>query len=215
MIKTNDESILRQDSAAVGSQPSNEFAIECITAVCIHGDSLPKYRNLIEKRYGADFYQKCDDFVLEVRMAEDRKKLTKTSALKLESLARELGVSAETLADVKNKIKSSMEEENEKGENHPVKTGGSNFNWILPLVIVGVLSVIRGIVEFNNNTDNPTQEYFQEEANEITDEDSSPSLSGTSYNIDGDEDYESLLSKRELTESDLKGKSNYELQKNS
>ena len=73
------------------------FINDCIKEVCLKGDSLVKYKRLIEKQYGSDSYQKCINFVKEVRLVINRKKFTQTSIANLNYLANEINVTSATV----------------------------------------------------------------------------------------------------------------------
>ena len=70
---------------------------DCIKVVCLEGDSLTKYKRMIEKQYGAEFYQKCGSFVKEMKLSVRRKKFTQTSITNLKYLANEIYVTTDTV----------------------------------------------------------------------------------------------------------------------
>lgn len=70
---------------------------DLIKEVCLKGDSQTKYKRMIEKRYGAEFYQKCGYFVKEVKRSVNRKKFTQTSIANLNHLANEIDVTSSTI----------------------------------------------------------------------------------------------------------------------
>ena len=75
----------------------DEYISECIKEVCIKGDSISKYRTIIEKKYGIEYYQKCEGFVEEMKRSVDKKKFTNTSVTNLHYLAHQIGVSEATV----------------------------------------------------------------------------------------------------------------------
>lgn len=75
---------------------------DCIKEVCLKGDSLTKYKRMIEKQYGAEFYQKCGNFVKEVKRSVKRGKFTQTSLTSLQYLANEIGVSSSMIDELVN-----------------------------------------------------------------------------------------------------------------
>ena len=58
---------------------------------------MVKYKRMIEKQYGSDSYQKCINFVKEVRLVINRKKFTQTSIANLNYLANEINVTSATV----------------------------------------------------------------------------------------------------------------------
>lgn len=89
-----DKSIIKNiDSVDVNPTYIND----CIKEVCLKGDSLTKYKRMIEKQYGAEFYQKCGNFVKEVKRSEGRKKFTQTSQTNLKYLANEINITSDTV----------------------------------------------------------------------------------------------------------------------
>ena len=94
-----DESILKK----TGSSGNNVAYInDCIKEVCLNGDSLTKYKRMIEKQYSAEFYQKCSNFVKELKRSAKRGKFTQTSLTNLQYLANEIGVSSSTIDELVN-----------------------------------------------------------------------------------------------------------------
>lgn len=93
-----------QDASMMGESQSaeDEYISECIKEVCINGDSLSKYQKIIEKKYGVEFYQKCEGFVEEMKRSVKRKKFTNTSITNLKYLANEIHVSESTIDVVMN-----------------------------------------------------------------------------------------------------------------
>lgn len=93
-----------------------EYVCECIKEVCIEGDSLSKYQRIIEKKFGPEFYQKCDGFVQEVRRSIDRRKFTNTSITNLRYLANEIHLPVETVDSVMSHFSEEFEEERQREE---------------------------------------------------------------------------------------------------
>ncbi len=119
----------------------------------------------------------------------------------------------------------------------PGEKGSGNSKWII-ILLIAILGV-GCYIAFNQNRDTPESSYNYNSSNSNQAESSysssqepsssyssgnqssgsgeqsySSSNSSTSAsNTDRDTEYEELLSRRELTESDLAGKSNYELRK--
>ena len=57
-----DQSMLKGTSGADTQEGINEYANELIKEVCLNGDTFSKYQKQIEKRFGTDFYEKCDEY---------------------------------------------------------------------------------------------------------------------------------------------------------
>lgn len=94
-----DESILRKTGSSVDNAT---YINDCIKEVCLNGDSLTKYKRMIEKQYDAEFYQKCSNFVKEVKRSAKRGKFTQTSLTNLQYLANEIGISQATIDELVN-----------------------------------------------------------------------------------------------------------------
>jgi hypothetical protein len=106
-----DQSMLKGTSGTGTQEGINEYANELIKEVCLNGDSFSKYQKQIEKRFGADFYEKCDDFVNEVKRSIGNKKFSNSSIINLKYLAREINIPEETVEIVTTHFKQQFEEE--------------------------------------------------------------------------------------------------------
>ena len=108
------------DSSILSGQTNTadqEYINQCIKEVCHRGDSLQKYQRMIEKKFSPDYYQKCENFVEEVRRSVDRKKFSNTSVVNLKYLANEIHVPVETVDGVISHYTKQFEkEEREKEE---------------------------------------------------------------------------------------------------
>lgn len=111
-----DQSILKGTSGASTQEGINEYANELIKEVCLNGDTFSKYQKQIEKRFGADFYEKCDDFVNEVKRSIGNKKFSNSSVINLKYLAREINIPEETVEIVTSLFKQQFEEEQRLAE---------------------------------------------------------------------------------------------------
>ncbi|MDP0530682.1 hypothetical protein NLB58_02170 [Porphyromonas gingivalis] len=106
-----DQSMLNL-SSRVGSQIGiNEYANELIKEVCLNGDLFSKYQRQIEKRFGSDFYEKCDNFVEEVKRSVENKKFSNSSIINLKHLAKEINIPTETVEIVRKYFTQQFEEE--------------------------------------------------------------------------------------------------------
>ena len=94
-----DESILKKTGRSIDNAT---YINDCIKEVCLNGDSLTKYKRMIEKQYDAEFYQKCSNFVKEVKRSAKRGKFTTTSLTNLQYLANEIGISQATIDELVN-----------------------------------------------------------------------------------------------------------------
>lgn len=108
------------DNSILSGQTNNadqEYVNQCIKEVCHRGDSLQKYQRMIEKKFSPEFYQKCENFVEEVKRSVDRKKFSNTSVVNLKYLANEIHVPIETVDGVISHYTKQFEkEEREKEE---------------------------------------------------------------------------------------------------
>lgn len=93
-----------------------EYVCECIKEVCLEGDSLSKYQRIIEKKFGPEFYQKCNGFVEEVHRSIDRRKFTNTSITNLRYLANEINLPVETVDSVMSHFSEQFEAERQREE---------------------------------------------------------------------------------------------------
>lgn len=151
-----DQSIFNQAS----STSEYEYINDCIKEICLKGDSLSKYQKLIERKYGTEFYQKCDNFVEEVHRSLGRKKFTTTSVANLKYLAKEIHVPEETVDLFVNQ---QMELFKIEGDNQPNTTNDTDEKkpsstdsivvqvsrnkikvilWMLPLFLIGVIALV-------------------------------------------------------------------------
>lgn len=92
-----DQSIYNYSSEAVTQDGINEYANELIKEVCLEGDTFSKNQKIIEKRYGIEYYQKCNNFVKEIRRLVKNKKFSNTSIINLKYLAKEINISTDTV----------------------------------------------------------------------------------------------------------------------
>ena len=108
------------DTSILSGQTNNadqEYINQCIKEVCHRGDSLQKYQRMIEKKFSPEYYQKCENFVEEVKRSVDRKKFSNTSVVNLKYLANEIHVPMETVDGVISHYTKQFEkEEREKEE---------------------------------------------------------------------------------------------------
>lgn len=111
-----DQSIINHSSDTVNQDGINEYANELIKEVCLNGDSFSKYQKVIEKRYGTDFYKKCNNFVKEVQRLVENKKFTNTSIINLKYLAKEINISTETVELLAEHFKQQFEKEQQQAE---------------------------------------------------------------------------------------------------
>jgi len=111
-----DQSMLNRSSGSVSQNGINEYANELIKEVCLNGDSFSKYQKQIEKRFGTDFYEKCDNFVEEVKRSIKNKKFSNSSVINLKYLAKEINIPAETVEIVTSHFTQQFEEEQRLAE---------------------------------------------------------------------------------------------------
>ncbi len=111
-----DQSILGQNSGSTSQGGINEYANELIKEVCLNGDNFSKYQKQIEKRFGADFYEKCDNFIEEVRRSIKSKKFSNSSVINLKYLAKEINIPAETVEIVTSHFSQQFEDERQRAE---------------------------------------------------------------------------------------------------
>ena len=108
------------DTSILSGQTNNadqEYINQCIKEVCHRGDSLQKYQRMIEKKFSPEYYQKCENFVEEVKRSVDRKKFSNTSVVNLKYLANEIHVPIEAVdGGISHYTKQFEKEEREKEE---------------------------------------------------------------------------------------------------
>ena len=123
-----DQSMLKGKSETSTQGGINEYANELIKEVCLNGESFSKYQRQIEKRFGVDYYKKCEVFVNEVKHSIGRKRFSNSSIINLKHFAKEIGLSEDTVDIVTNHYREEFEKKSKKG----VKAA-----WILvPLVLL-------------------------------------------------------------------------------
>lgn len=111
-----DQSMLNHTSGVSNQGGINEYANELIKEVCLNGDSFSKYQKQIEKRFGTDFYEKCDNFVTEVRRSVKNKKFSNSSVINLKYLAKDINIPSETVEIVTSHFTQQFEEEERLAE---------------------------------------------------------------------------------------------------
>ena len=75
-----------------------QYINDCVKEVCIKDDALSKYQKFIEKKFDADFYQKCNVFIEEMKETIKKKKnITNSSVIKLKYMANTIFVTEETV----------------------------------------------------------------------------------------------------------------------
>ena len=62
-------------------------------AVCVNGESLEKYKKIVEKKYGTDVYSKMVQFASTIDQHSKRRQFTNTSLLSLKFLGKNAGLS--------------------------------------------------------------------------------------------------------------------------
>lgn len=85
----------------------NELAFE----VCVNGDSLEKYKKIVEKRYGNDTYANMSQFIQTLRQQVERGQFTNTSLLNLKYLGKNAGMSEEAIDMIIDHFNSKVKEE--------------------------------------------------------------------------------------------------------
>lgn len=116
-----DQSIFNHTSDAVNQDGINEYANELIKEVCLDGDTFSKYQKVIEKRYDADFYKKCNNFVKEVQRLVENKKFSNTSIINLKYLAKEINISTDTVELLASHFNQQFEKEQQQAEAERLK----------------------------------------------------------------------------------------------
>ena len=152
-----DQSILGQNSGTVNQAGINEYANELIKQVCLQGDSLSKYQKQIEKRFGGDFYTKCNNFVEEVHHSVESGKFSNTSVVNLKYLAKEIGIPVETVDEVVAKLAETREGKGGSGNTEDKKKSGGINSWIILLFLV--ILTIGCYFVFSQNEKTPAPMY--------------------------------------------------------
>ena len=84
-------------------------------AVCVNGESLEKYKKIVEKQYGTDAYAGMEQFAIILQQQVNRGQFTKTSLLNLKYIGKNAGMSDDTIDMIvelfNNIIKQNKEEE--------------------------------------------------------------------------------------------------------
>lgn len=80
-------------------------------AVCVNGESLEKYKKIVEKQHGNDAYANMSQFVQTLRQQVERGQFTNTSLLNLKYLGKNAGMSEEAIDMIIDHFNSKVKEE--------------------------------------------------------------------------------------------------------
>ena len=80
-------------------------------AVCVNGESIVKYKKIVEKQYGNDAYANMSQFVQTLRQQIERGQFTNTSLLNLKYLGKNAGMSEEAVDMIIDHFNSKVKEE--------------------------------------------------------------------------------------------------------
>lgn len=85
-------------------------------AVCVNGESLEKYKKIVEKRYGNDAYANMERFVQTLRQQVERGQFTNSSLLNLKYLGKNAGMSEDAIDMIIEHFNSKVYEEQRQRE---------------------------------------------------------------------------------------------------
>ena len=89
----------------------DSYLDELAFAVCVNGDSLEKYKKIVEKQYGNETYANMEQFAHVLQQQVERGQFTNTSLLNLKYLGKNVGISEEAIDLIVNHFSSKVEEE--------------------------------------------------------------------------------------------------------
>lgn len=87
-----DQSIVKRNQ-----QEDESYLDDLAFAVCVNGESLEKYKKIVEKQYGTDAYANMSQFVQTLQQQVERGQFTNTSLLNLKYLGKNAGMSEEAI----------------------------------------------------------------------------------------------------------------------
>ena len=79
--------------------------------VCVNGESLEKYKRIVEKKYGTDVYSNMVQFAQTLQQQVSRRQFTNTSLLSLKHLGKNAGMSEDAIEMIIDHFNSKVKEE--------------------------------------------------------------------------------------------------------
>ena len=80
-------------------------------AICVNGESLEKYKKIVEKQFGNEAYANMEQFAHVLQQQVERGQFTNTSLLNLKYLGKNAGISEEAIDLIVNHFSSKVDEE--------------------------------------------------------------------------------------------------------
>ena len=106
-----DQSILNSSS-----KKDESYLDDLAFAVCVNGESLEKYRKIVEKKFGADVFSNMVQFASTIDQQVKRRQFTNTSLLSLKFLGKNAGLSEMAIDMIVDHFRGEFQEEQLKEE---------------------------------------------------------------------------------------------------
>ena len=101
-----DQSILNS-----AEKKSESYLDDLAFAICVNGESIEKYKKIVEKKYGTDVYSNMVQFVQTSQQQVSRRQFTNTSILSLKHLGKNAGMSGDAIEMIIDHFNSKVKEE--------------------------------------------------------------------------------------------------------
>ena len=95
---------------------SESYLDDLAFAVCVNGESLEKYKKIVEKKYGTDVYSNMVQFANTLHQQVARRQFTNTSLLSLRLIGKNAGLSEMAIDMIVEHLRSEFREEQLKEE---------------------------------------------------------------------------------------------------
>ena len=111
-----------KDKSIINSKQNKDVSYleDLAFAVCVNGESLEKYKKIVEKKYGTDTYTCMEQFAMALQQQVNRRQFTQTSLLNLKYIGKNAGLSEDAIDMIihhfDGKIKGKIKEEQLKRE---------------------------------------------------------------------------------------------------
>ena len=86
-----------EDQSILGQKKVESYLDEFAFAICINGESIEKYKKIVEKQYGVDVYANMAQFSNTLHQQVKHGQFTKTSLLSLKYIGKNAGMSDEAI----------------------------------------------------------------------------------------------------------------------
>ena len=107
------ETIEKVDESILNSKQNrgDSYLDELAFAVCVNGESIVKYKKIVEKQFGIDTYANMEQFVQTLQQQVERLQFTNTSLLSLKYIGKNAGMSEEAIDKIIDHFNSKVKRE--------------------------------------------------------------------------------------------------------